>query len=100
MGTVDLNLDALKTRMPTSLSLNTREQRFTARYDYRYSGCIIYCTNVSDDVWAVTPPASTLAFIGDNDLVVAATRVLYGGSTYTDITAGLESALTAAGYLP
>ena len=97
---VDLDLDALLMRLPTVNRYPvTRLDTVEARYDYRYAGCVIYCSLISGDEWSVAPPFDSLAFVEDIDTTLAATRVLYGGRHYHDVTAGLINALDVAGYI-
>ena len=93
---IDLTGDAYKVRMPTTDGMQTRVDRFRARYDYRYVGLAVLCTETSPGVWSVTPHPGTLDLTADN--TNAADYIFYGGSLTEVPDAALNAALQAAGY--
>ncbi len=103
MSTLDLTAATHKQRMPTSRSPHTVLDRFYARFDYRYVGLAVVCTETSTNVWDVTtfPGTLNLSTAGDGipvgQDINAADFVFYGTNTYT-VTGSLATALTNAGY--
>ena len=97
MATLDLTADVHKQRMPTSLGARTFTERFQARFDYRYVGLAVLCTETSPDVWDVTTVPGTLDLEADNNN--AADEIFYGtNSGIYFVSNGLAAALLAAGY--
>jgi hypothetical protein len=89
--------------MPTSDGVGTFRDRFAARFDYRYMGLAVVCTETATDVWDITtyPGTASLSSAGDGIPVGldinAADYVFYGTNTYT-VTGSLATALSNAGY--
>ncbi len=103
MSTLDLTAAAHKIRMPTSRGVRTYLDRFYARFDYRYMGLAVVCTETSTDVWDITTSPGTLDISTGGDGIPigrdinAADYVFYGTNTYT-VSGSLATALTSAGY--
>lgn len=103
MSTLDLTADAHKLRMPTSFGVRTFLDRFRARFDYRYIGYAVVCTETATDTWDISTFPGTLDIstggdgIGVGQDLNAADFVFYGTNTYT-VTGSLATALTNAGY--
>jgi len=103
MATLDLTAEAHLQRMPTSGAVRSFKDRFAARFDYRYIGLAVVCTETATDVWDITTFPGTLSISTGGDGVPvgqdtnAADHMFYGGQTYT-VAGSLSTALTAAGY--
>lgn len=104
MATLDLTGDEHLLRLPTTFNVNDRIGAFAGRFDYRYQGLAVVCTETSPGTWAITTHpgiAETLAG-GDGATTQndsnSADYVFYGGNTYDVSDSNLVAALAAAGY--
>lgn len=101
MSILDLTAAAHKERRPTSNGVQSRLDRFRARFDYLYAGKAVLATETSTDVWLVTPfPGVSVITATSSDgstFEYAQDFTFYGGQSY-EVSNGLAQALVAAGY--
>jgi len=85
------------------LGVRTFKDTFPARFDYRYIGLAVVCTETSTDVWDITTfPGTTDLSTGGDGIPIgrdtnAADFVFYGTNIYF-VSNSLAAALLAAGY--